>query len=100
MQPQIAEDAPAGVSGARLGGTGDDRVRKPGHASIVWTGGHPAHPPKRGEKHRTDTLIESAQDRWRAVNAPHLVAVARAGPTFINGKLVERPGEDAQPEAA
>jgi transposase-like protein len=45
-------------------------------------------------------LIESAQDRWRAVNAPHLVALVRAGATFINGKLVERPGEDAQPEAA
>jgi transposase-like protein len=45
-------------------------------------------------------LIESAQDRWRAVNAPHLVALVRAGATFINGKLVERPEEDAQPEAA
>jgi transposase-like protein len=36
-------------------------------------------------------LIESAQDRWRAVNAPHLVALVRAGATFINGQLVERP---------
>ena len=45
-------------------------------------------------------LIESAQDRWRAVNAPHLVALVRAGATFINGKLIERPGEEAQPEAA
>jgi post-segregation antitoxin (ccd killing protein) len=45
-------------------------------------------------------LIESAQDRWRAVNAPHLVALVRAGATFINGKLVERPGGEAQPEAA
>jgi transposase-like protein len=45
-------------------------------------------------------LIESAQDRWRAVNAPHLVALVRAGATFINGKLIERPSEDAQPEAA
>jgi transposase-like protein len=45
-------------------------------------------------------LIESAQDRWRAVNAPHLVALVRAGATFINGKLVERPGENAEPEAA
>jgi hypothetical protein len=35
-------------------------------------------------------LIEAAQDRWRAVNAPHLVALVRAGATFINGKLVER----------
>ncbi|MBP2708703.1 IS256 family transposase [Microbispora sp. RL4-1S] len=38
-------------------------------------------------------LIESAQKRWRAVNAPHLVALVRAGATFINGKLVERPEE-------
>lgn len=41
----------------------------------------------------------SAQDRWRAVNGPHLVALVRAGPAFINGKLIERPGEKAQPEA-
>ena len=46
------------------------------------------------------TLIESAQDRWRAVNAPHLVALVRAGAVFVNGKLVARPGEDAPPEAA
>ena len=45
-------------------------------------------------------LIESAQDRWRAVNAPHLVALVRAGATFVNGKLIERPTEDAPPEAA
>jgi len=45
-------------------------------------------------------LIEAAQDRWRAVNAPHLVTLVRAGATFINGKLVERPGENAEPEAA
>jgi transposase-like protein len=35
-------------------------------------------------------LIMSAQDRWRAVNAPHLVALVRAGARFVNGKLVER----------
>jgi len=45
-------------------------------------------------------LIESAQDRWRAVNAPHLVALVRAGATFVNGKLIERPTKDAPPEAA
>lgn len=45
-------------------------------------------------------LIESAQDRWRAVNAPHLVALVRVSAVFVNGKLVERPGEDAQPQAA
>jgi transposase-like protein len=48
-------------------------------------------------------LIESAQDHWRMVNAPHLVALVRAGATFTNGKLVERPAEaahEAEPEAA
>jgi transposase-like protein len=45
-------------------------------------------------------LIQSAQDHWRMVNAPHLVALVRAGATFINGKLVERPSEEAKPEAA
>jgi transposase-like protein len=38
-------------------------------------------------------LIESAQTRWRAVNAPHLVALVRVGATFINGQLIERPAE-------
>lgn len=41
-------------------------------------------------------LIESAQARWRAVNAPHLVALVRAGATFTNGKLVERPDESRE----
>ncbi|MEW2386520.1 IS256 family transposase [Micromonospora sp. NPDC047707] len=40
-------------------------------------------------------LIEAAQDRWRAVNAPHLVALVRADATFTNGRLVERPSEAA-----
>jgi len=34
-------------------------------------------------------LVEAAQDRWRAVNAPHLVALVRAGARFEAGKLVE-----------
>jgi transposase-like protein len=38
-------------------------------------------------------LIESAQARWRAVNAPHLVALVRAGATFEKGRLLERPDE-------
>ena len=45
-------------------------------------------------------LIEAAQDRWRAVNGPHLVALVRAGATFVNGKLVERADDPAHPEAA
>ncbi|QDO01738.1 hypothetical protein FNV65_40930 [Streptomyces sp. S1A1-8] len=35
-------------------------------------------------------LVESAQQRWRAVNAPHLVALVRAGVRFERGHLVER----------
>ena len=45
-------------------------------------------------------LIESAQARWRAVNAPHLVAQVRAGARFEKGKLVERPDESTAKEAA
>ncbi|WP_425839333.1 IS256 family transposase [Streptomyces fractus] len=36
-------------------------------------------------------LVESAQARWRAVNAPHLVALVRAGAHFERGELLERP---------
>jgi transposase-like protein len=36
-------------------------------------------------------LIESARARWRAVNAPELVALVRAGVRFERGQLVERP---------
>ena len=43
-------------------------------------------------------LIESAQTRWRMVNAPHLVALVRAGALFVNGKLVERPSNQDQQE--
>jgi hypothetical protein len=38
-------------------------------------------------------LLEAAQERWRAVNGPHLVALVRAGARFEKGKLVERPKE-------
>ncbi len=44
-------------------------------------------------------LIESAQRRWRMVNAPHLVALVRAGSAFVNGKLVERPEDEAAESA-
>jgi hypothetical protein len=44
-------------------------------------------------------LVEAAQARWRAENAPHLIALVRAGARFANGHLVERPdesGDEAQ----
>jgi putative transposase len=38
-------------------------------------------------------LLEAAQDRWRAVNGPQLVALVRAGAWFDKGVMVERPDE-------
>ena len=38
-------------------------------------------------------LIEQAQTRWRAVNAPELVALVRAGVKFEKGVMVERSDE-------
>lgn len=41
-------------------------------------------------------LLEAAEGRWRKVNAPHLVALVRAGAKFVNGKLEEGSmGKDA-----
>lgn len=45
-------------------------------------------------------LIDAAQARWRAVNAPHLVALVRAGAVFHKGKLLERPIDITPPEPA
>ncbi|MCX2935040.1 IS256 family transposase [Mycobacterium sp. CVI_P3] len=45
-------------------------------------------------------LIDAAQARWRAVNAPHLVALVRAGAVFHKGKLLERPTDITPPESA
>lgn len=38
----------------------------------------------------TYKLLEAAEQRWRCVNAPHLVALVRAGATFVDGVKVER----------
>jgi putative transposase len=45
-------------------------------------------------------LIEAAQDRWRAVNGSHLVALVRAGAKFEKGVIVERPNQQDQEAAA
>jgi len=45
-------------------------------------------------------LVESAQARWRAVNAPHLVALVRACARFENGQIVERPDESGGDQQA
>ena len=44
-------------------------------------------------------LIEAAQDRWRAVNGPHLVALVRAGARFEKGVIVEREHQDQEAAA-
>jgi putative transposase len=45
-------------------------------------------------------LIDAAPARWRAVNAPHLVALVRAGAVFHKGKLLERPVDITPSEPA
>jgi transposase-like protein len=45
-------------------------------------------------------LIEAAESRWRSVNAPHLVALVRAGATFEKGVLIERSTTKDQEAAA
>ena len=45
-------------------------------------------------------LLEAAQDRWRVVNGPHLVALVRAGARFDKGVIIERPDEPVQEVAA
>jgi len=45
-------------------------------------------------------LVESAQARCRAVNAPHLVALVRAGARFERGQRAERPSSQAPFTAA
>jgi transposase-like protein len=45
-------------------------------------------------------IIESAQRRWRLVNAPRLVALVRAGAEFKDGKPVERPDESGGKDQA
>ena len=44
-------------------------------------------------------LIEAAQDRWRAVNGPHLVALVRAGSRFEKGVIVECVHQDQEAAA-
>jgi transposase-like protein len=45
-------------------------------------------------------LLQVAEGRWRAVNGPHLVALVRAGARFEAGKLIERPDQTPDKEAA
>jgi putative transposase len=42
-------------------------------------------------------LLDAAQTRWRRINGPELVALVRAGATFIDGKLQERNNNSDEP---
>jgi hypothetical protein len=43
-----------------------------------------------------EPLIDYAQQPWRAVTGPHLVALVRAGAVFDTGVLIERPNSQNQ----
>ena len=45
-------------------------------------------------------LIEAAQQRWRSISAPQLVALVRAGAIFDKGVMTERPNQQDQEDAA
>jgi len=44
-------------------------------------------------------LLDAAQARWRRLNGHELVALVRAGATFIDGQLQERNDEETEPTA-
>jgi hypothetical protein len=44
-------------------------------------------------------LLEAAEQRWRKVNGPKLVALVRAGAQFERGQLVERGDQEVSSEA-
>jgi putative transposase len=44
-------------------------------------------------------LVEAAEQRWRAVNGPHLVALVRTGARFEKGVIVERQTLDQEAAA-
>jgi predicted dehydrogenase len=79
-----------GIEFAAVGGRNPDAAR-----SLAATYQATAHSDMNAGLAMAFKLVQSAQDHWRMVNAPHLVALVRAGATFVNGKLVERPGEHA-----
>ena len=44
--------------------------------------------------------VKQIHCRWRAVNAPHLVALVRTGAVFEKGKHMERPVDSSTTKAA
>ncbi len=60
----------------------------------------------KGAGHRTKALtmayklIQMAQQRWRRLDAPHLLPLVRAGVTFVDGVQVERHNDEDRKDAA
>ena len=44
-------------------------------------------------------LLDAAQDRWRKVNSPELVALVRAGVKFKDGIHIERNTDESRDAA-
>jgi hypothetical protein len=61
----------------------------------LWADG--IHVDIRLEEHKLCLLVMIGV---RADGRKELIALVRTGAVFVNGKLVERPGEDAPPQAA
>jgi hypothetical protein len=59
--------------------------------SRAWTGLADSRPGRGVQAHRVSTRPLARRQR------PHLVALVRAGATFINGKLAERPDDEPNP---
>ena len=45
-------------------------------------------------------LIKAAEQRWRSVNAPNLVALVRGGAKFDKGVMIQRPSQQDQEAVA
>ena len=67
------------------------RPATPSNGARGVSGSPTAPVPEPVESQMAFNLIESAQQRWRAANAPHLVALIRADARFDKGVLVEPP---------
>ncbi len=83
-------DVKEGAHSDPHGRRADPRLRRGRHRPRRRRGRDPVRTRRRGLLRRRHQPA-----RWRCVNAPHLVALVRAGARFECGKLVERAQEEA-----
>jgi hypothetical protein len=79
------------------------RIVEPIHLDLATsrsTGQFTANPVQESANPRASIGTARSVSRGEEGPGGDLVALVRAGAVFVNGKLVERPGEDAPPEAA